>query len=305
MSNYLSIRVNDISIEDLYNYLYWDHRIYDIRSKEDYIKSHICRSHNLHPFPMITIDAIANIDAQIDDDYGKAENPSEVIIYMNNKTHQNSQLEMEIFNLLLTYLSSSKNPSNKSLNEVHLLKDGYENFNSKFPFLCSDNTYFNQCSLLVWPSYITQNLYLGSAMCRNEIVISMLNISHIISFSDYQEKNLQLSNIKTLHWQISDSLSTKLMPVFPSAVRWISNAINEDKGTVLVHCDQGVSRSATIIIAYLLSSNENFSTVDAALNYVKSKRSVIRPNSSFLQQLEEYLISIKTSNQNTIKIKFT
>lgn len=300
MSNNLSIRINDISIDDLYNYLYWDYRIYDIRSKEDYIKSHICRSHNIYPFPMITIDAIVDIDTQIADDYGKAEQPSEVIIYTDNKIHQNYQLEMEIFNLLLTYLTSSKNPSNKLLKEVHILKDDYENFHSKYPYLCSDSIYFDQCSQLVWPSYISENLYLGSSMCRNEMVISMLKITHIMSFSDYQENKLQLPNVKTSHWQISDSLSSKMLPLFPSVVKWISNAINDENGIVLVHCEQGVSRSATVIIAYLLTSNGNFSTVDAALNYVRSKRSVIKPNASFLQQLEEYLISINTNNQDKI-----
>jgi protein-tyrosine phosphatase len=128
----------------------------------------------------------------------------------------------------------------------------------------------------------------------------MLKITHIMSFSDYQENKLQLPNVKTSHWQISDSLSSKMLPLFPSVVKWISNAINDENGIVLVHCEQGVSRSATVIIAYLLTSNGNFSTVDAALNYVRSKRSVIKPNASFLQQLEEYLISINTNNQDKI-----
>lgn len=79
-----NVSIIDISNEDLYNKLYWDHRIYDLRCKEDYIKSHLCRAHNINPFPTITIDSIANIDAEIDDNYGRAEQPSDVIIYTNN-----------------------------------------------------------------------------------------------------------------------------------------------------------------------------------------------------------------------------
>ncbi|CAF2743180.1 unnamed protein product [Rotaria sp. Silwood2] len=303
MSTYLSkpsnITITDISIQDLYNYLYWDHRIYDIRSNEDYIRSHICRAHNMYPLPIITVDAIADIDADIDKNYGRAEQPSEVIIYANKKAHYDDyQLQLEILNSLLSYLTSSMNLSKKSLKQIHILTDGYENFQSTFPFLCSDNIYYSECSQLIWPSYIMPNLYLGSEMCRNETVISMLKITHIMSFSDYPEKKIQSTNTKTLHWQVSDSLSAKLLPVFSPAVEWISKAIDDDKGIVLVHCDQGVSRSASVVIAYLLSSNSNFSTVDMTLNHVKSKRSVIRPNASFLQQLEEYSSTIGIKNES-------
>jgi dual specificity phosphatase 12 len=90
--------------------------------------------------------------------------------------------------------------------------------------------------------------------------------------------------------------------MFSSVVQWISTAIDDDKGIVLVHCDQGVSRSSTVIIAYLLYSNTNLSTVDKAFNLVKSARSIIRPNPSFMEQLEQYLINIRKNNEN-IKIE--
>jgi len=298
MSKSLSGTIVYISKEDFYNYLYWDHRIYDVRSNEDYNKSHICRSHNINPLSIISIDEISKIDKEIDENYGKAENPSEVILYTNNKDHHNYKLEIEILNLLLSYLRSFKNPSNKSLKQINILIDGYQSFYSRFPYLCSDNIYYIECSQLVWPSYITDNLYLGSSICRNDRVISMLNITHIMSFSDYTEKKLNLSKIQTFHCQISDSLSAEMLSVFPSAVKWISKSINDDNGIVLVHCDQGVSRSSTIIIAYLLYSNENFSTVDEALNFVKSKRGIIRPNASFLEQLQQYLINIRMKNDD-------
>lgn len=288
--NQSSVPINFISKEDFYNYLYWDHRIYDIRSKEDYIQSHICRSHNIDPSQMISIDLILHRDMEIDNDYGKADHPSEVLLYTTNNDDQ-------FQTIFISYLNSSENHSKKFLKQINILIDGYEMFRSIYPFLCSDSIYYDECSQLVWPSCITQNLYLSSSICRNETVISMLKITHLMSFSDYPEKKFPLSNIKTFHYQISDSLSSRFLPIFPIAVEWLLKSINDEQGTVLVHCDQGVSRSVTIIIAYLLYSNRNFSTMDAALNFVKSKRSIIRPNSSFLQQLEEYLININKNNQ--------
>jgi len=270
------IQINKISKEDFYNCLYWDHRIYDIRSFQDYNQSHICRANHIN---CLSIDLISTQDLQIDNEYGKPENPSSVLVY-NNNDHDNS-LEME---LLISYLKSSK----KSLKEIQILKDGFQSFKLLYPYLCSDHIYFNECCQLSWPSCITSSIYLGSSLCRNEMIISLLNITHIISLSDYLEKKLQLSNVKTIHYEISDSLSSNMLPIFDSSIKWISKALNDDKGIILIHCEQGVSRSSIVLMAYLLFSNENFVSVNEVYQFVKSKRSIIRPNQSFLKQLEEY-----------------
>ena len=55
---------------------------------------------------------------------------------------------------------------------------------------------------------------------------------------------------------------------------------------VLVNCMAGISRSATIVIAYLMTK-QNL-TFQEAFNFVKSKRSIINPNESFITQLIEY-----------------
>jgi protein phosphatase slingshot len=55
---------------------------------------------------------------------------------------------------------------------------------------------------------------------------------------------------------------------------------------VLVHCKMGVSRSASVVIAYAMKAyNWHFKE---AFEYVKQKRSCIKPNASFISQLETY-----------------
>ena len=53
--------------------------------------------------------------------------------------------------------------------------------------------------------------------------------------------------------------------------------------SILVHCVQGISRSSTIVIAYLMK-RENMTLKDA-YSHVKSRRSIIRPNQGFLRCL--------------------
>jgi hypothetical protein len=60
--------------------------------------------------------------------------------------------------------------------------------------------------------------------------------------------------------------------------------------TVYVHCYHGVSRSGMVVTAYVMYKN-NW-TRDEALEYVRSKRPMVRPNRAFMQLLlewEEYL----------------
>ena len=60
----------------------------------------------------------------------------------------------------------------------------------------------------------------------------------------------------------------------------------DNGGKVLVHCHAGVSRSATVCIAYLMYKN-NF-TLEKAFDQVRSRRGVISPNLNFMQQLQEF-----------------
>lgn len=55
---------------------------------------------------------------------------------------------------------------------------------------------------------------------------------------------------------------------------------------VYVHCYAGVSRSVTIVVAYLMNCWKwNLKT---ALAFVQTKRIVAKPNDGFMEQLKKY-----------------
>lgn len=60
----------------------------------------------------------------------------------------------------------------------------------------------------------------------------------------------------------------------------------EEGSKVLVHCKMGISRSASVVIAYVMKA-KNWN-LHKALTYVKNKRTCIKPNENFLKQLEVY-----------------
>lgn len=67
---------------------------------------------------------------------------------------------------------------------------------------------------------------------------------------------------------------------------YILNSHRKAGSKCLVHCKMGISRSAATVIAYAMK--EYGWDLNKAFDYVKERRTVTKPNPSFMRQLEEY-----------------
>ena len=76
--------------------------------------------------------------------------------------------------------------------------------------------------------------------------------------------------------------------------RWIRQSL-ESGGRVMVNCWQGASRSATVVLAFLMMHHNM--ELGALLAMVKSKRD-IRPNNGFLGQLLTLEDTLNTGEWN-------
>jgi protein phosphatase slingshot len=85
--------------------------------------------------------------------------------------------------------------------------------------------------------------------------------------------------------RVYDDEKTDLLKHWDNTFKYISRAKMEGS-KVLVHCKMGISRSASVVIAYAMKAyNWDF---DQAIKHVKEKRNCIKPNKSFVSQLETY-----------------
>ena len=73
-------------------------------------------------------------------------------------------------------------------------------------------------------------------------------------------------------------------------------------GSVLIHCQMGISRSATVAIAYLMKYH-SFSR-DAAYQYVKERRPLINPNPGFWSQLQLFQARLKSNTSNAEELQY-
>ncbi|XP_052058238.1 dual specificity protein phosphatase 10-like isoform X2 [Mytilus californianus] len=135
-------------------------------------------------------------------------------------------------------------------------------------------------------SQILPFLYLGNERDASNLQrLRELNISHILNITSNIPKYFENQGIKYKRLPASDSGCQNLRQYFDEAIQFIDEA-RADGGKILVHCQAGVSRSATATIAYILKHSKM--NVMEAYRHVKCKRVIIAPNFNFMGQLMEF-----------------
>ncbi|MBN3305914.1 DUS10 phosphatase, partial [Amia calva] len=130
-------------------------------------------------------------------------------------------------------------------------------------------------------------LYLGNEHDAQDFEkMQKLNIGYIINVTTHLplfHYEQGIFNYKRL--PATDSNKQNLRQYFEEAFEFIEEAHQSGKG-LLIHCQAGVSRSATIVIAYLMKHTRM--TMTDAYKFVKTRRPIISPNLNFMGQLLEF-----------------
>ena len=131
------------------------------------------------------------------------------------------------------------------------------------------------------------------AFAENPALLSSYRITHILSVmpdSIFRPPPSILPNQPArLQIRVEDLPFAELAAHLPTTTSWIWNALSSSstsEARVLVHCGEGVSRSVSVVAAYLMAS-QGWPPMQA-IEYIKSKRRIANPNFGFIQQLHEY-----------------
>lgn len=88
--------------------------------------------------------------------------------------------------------------------------------------------------------------------------------------------------LPSLQFPLQDDPEADILSIMESAHQFIDLAKASGK-CCLVHCSFGMSRSPTVVIAYLMRASE--CSLAEALKKVKAARPVTAPNTGFMRQL--------------------
>lgn len=173
------------------------------------------------------------------------------------------------------------------LHNIHVsfLDGGMECVKSKYEFIWQAKE-----EETAYPSVILDDfLYLGDEECAiDKEVITNLGITHVLTALPVSQFSSKFESLGVVYCQcpVQDISTDPINLYFDSAIQFIESAKNskrEKKARVLVHCMAGVSRSPTLVIAYLMHSLKK--NLKEAYLYVLSRRRIIHPNEGFLRML--------------------
>ena len=135
------------------------------------------------------------------------------------------------------------------------------------------------------PDQISPGVWLGSYnAAKNRFWLTRNNITHILTVASGLD-DVPRSYFKTKTVQVEDLGSEDLYNHFEDCISFIEEALDSNGG-VLVHCVAGVSRSATVVAAFLVAK-EHLNSNDALIK-VKERRPTINPNDGFVLQLTRF-----------------
>ncbi|KAJ7471619.1 protein-tyrosine phosphatase-like protein [Mycena galericulata] len=138
------------------------------------------------------------------------------------------------------------------------------------------------------PQPLSGALYLGSLSAVNDHpLLRAHGIKHLVQALEapWAPPCRKEDGFVAYSIDIRDKESVDLRPHLEAACVYIERALRRGEG-VLVHCQQGVSRSPSIVIAYLIRNHAM--SYDAALAFVKRKRACAKPNPGFARALVEW-----------------
>ncbi|CBJ26669.1 conserved unknown protein [Ectocarpus siliculosus] len=156
------------------------------------------------------------------------------------------------------------------------------------------------------PSRVLDHLYIGSRVhAKNRGLLKELGINRVLNVTpartmdptngvpNFFEKDRAMTYKRVA---VFDNRGEDLLQHLESCISFIEQG--SFYGKVLVHCNKGVSRSSTVVAAYLMRTRGLSKTT--ALTYLRSRRSIVNPHEGFLAQLDTFEAKLTAEREMAI-----
>lgn len=152
------------------------------------------------------------------------------------------------------------------------------------------NFYENYKLFFMDPTHIVDNIYLGSAFnAASNSTLKTYDIKLVINVTAEISEYFPEDVITYKKYPIYDDNDDSIIDIIPKAYQDIINFQQNDQGNILIHCYMGRSRSASILIYYLMNHLKHddgtlYSIYDAIM-FIKSKRPSINPTLRLIKDI--------------------
>lgn len=139
-------------------------------------------------------------------------------------------------------------------------------------------------------SKVTERLYLGSEkVAANRELLKSNGITHILNCAGTICLEYFPSDFTYKYYSLVDGKAEDVSCLVYDDIEWIESVLEQPGTRIFIHCQQGISRSSTMLIAYLMWINRSGKGFNEQLMFVKKHRDICNPNQNFQCQLMGYL----------------
>lgn len=150
-------------------------------------------------------------------------------------------------------------------------------------------------------SEINSRLFVGDlASASNCEAMKEQGITHVVSIINGAFELFPDSfKYKLIH--INDDPWSDIGKFFDETNEFIDEALSNPETKIIVHCQRGISRSVTLVLAYMLYKanstkqiplDEIDQTIKDILKEIKAHRPIAEPNKGFVDSLKQYIVKL-------------
>jgi atypical dual specificity phosphatase len=177
--------------------------------------------------------------------------------------------------------------------------DDFDEYNQRVRQLQAANAFYsNQRSTM---DKIIARLYLGNdVVAQNLSLLKEKKITHILNLTTNVPNKFE-PDIVYKKIIMFDTESQNIRQHFDESFQFIDESLRNKNNAVLVHCNAGISRSSSFVIAYLIQK-KLFKSYKDALAHVRKCRPIVAPNKGFEKQLIKLEKSNRLLNKNSCSL---